>query len=93
MTRWMLLATAGLTGCAADRAAPVPPQGACVAGTGAGLVGRKVDAAVEAEARALTGATVVRTVAPGQVTTREFLQERVTLATDAEGRITRVSCG
>lgn len=56
------------------------------------LVGR--DAVSDAEAKELTGATIVRQIAPGDPVTMDFRQERVTIETDpASSKIIRASCG
>lgn len=46
------------------------------------------------QARQMTGATIVRQIAPGQGVTMDYRQERVTIETDPRtGRILRASCG
>jgi hypothetical protein len=48
----------------------------------------------DAEARQLTGASLVRQIRPGQGVTMDFRQERVTVEADPKsGRIVRAYCG
>jgi glutamine phosphoribosylpyrophosphate amidotransferase len=42
----------------------------------------------------ITGAKMVRQIAPGDMVTQDFREERVTIETDpASGLVTRASCG
>ena len=75
-------------------AQPTPggPAGACRPDAAQALVGRP--AVSDAEARRLTGATLVRQIQPGQAVTMDFRQERVTIETDTKtGQIVRAACG
>lgn len=46
------------------------------------------------QAMQMTGATLVRQVAPGQPVTMDYREDRVTIETDpATGKIVRASCG
>lgn len=45
------------------------------------------------EARQRAGAYMARVLRPGQVTTREFNEERLNLEVDARGRIIAARCG
>jgi hypothetical protein len=56
-------------------------------------VGRRRSAGAEAEAKRLTGAVVVRWIAPGDAVTDDFNTGRINLETDARGRITGFRCG
>lgn len=48
----------------------------------------------DAEARQVTGATIVRQIRPGQGVTMDYRRERVTIETDPKtGRIIRAYCG
>ena len=48
----------------------------------------------DAEARRLTGASLVRQIQPGQPVTMDYRLERVTIETDSKtGKIVRASCG
>ncbi len=64
--------------------------GICHADAAKALVGKAApdDAAV----LRLTGSTMVRRLAPGDMATEDYRQERVTL-TIAEGRVISASCG
>ncbi len=57
------------------------------------LVGRPVDAGLEARARAAAGADMVRVVRPGQGATRDYREGRLTLYVDGDGRLERAHCG
>jgi hypothetical protein len=52
-----------------------------------------LDAQLENDARARSGAKVVRVVRPGQMVTMEFNTERLTIEVDGSGRVIRVRCG
>ncbi len=77
---------------------PVPPgiepyEGACAASGGAPLIGRRRSAAAEVEAKRLTGAVVVRWIAPGDAVTQDFNTGRINIETDSRGRIVGFRCG
>ncbi len=56
------------------------------------LIGRK--RVSDAEARRLTGASIVRQIKPGQGVTMDYRQERVTIETNPKNRkIIRAFCG
>lgn len=56
------------------------------------LVGKKKPS--DARAKRLTGAKNVWQIGPGDMVTRDFRQDRVTIETDpATGRVTQASCG
>ena len=88
-----VLATLGLAACQS----PTPPTsagppGACRPDAAQALVGKA--AVSDAEARRLTGATLVRQIQPGQAVTMDYRQERVTIETDTKtGKIVRAACG
>jgi hypothetical protein len=67
--------------------------GACDAAGAQFAVGRPLDAQLEHDARARSGAKVVRVVRPGQMVTMEFNTERLTIEVDGTGRVIRVRCG
>ena len=73
--------------------APAPVSGRCNATPAQFAEGRAADAALENEARTRAGAKTVRVLRPNQVVTMEFNAERLNLAVDDAGRVTRVSCG
>lgn len=87
------IAGLGLGGCAATTTG-VADAGAkpavCRADAAATLVGQVApdDAAILAR----TGGTIVRRIAPGDPTTRDYRVERVTV-TIADGRIVAATCG
>jgi hypothetical protein len=89
-----LLAVSGLSACqsGAQPAHPPQPHAPCRAEAAQALAGRARIS--DAEAKQLTGASIVRQVAPGQPVTMDFRPDRVTIETDpATGRIVRASCG
>lgn len=87
------LAVLGLAACQSPTApATGGPSAACRPDAAQALVG--MDAISDAEARRLTGASLVRQIQPGQAVTMDFRQERVTIETDTKtGKIVRASCG
>jgi hypothetical protein len=78
-----------MAGCAA--AQPVADAGTCDADLAAGFVGKAGDQAEAA--RKAAGAKTVRVVRPGDVVTMEYRADRLTVRTDAAGRIVRTACG
>ena len=89
-----------LTACAgAPQAAgsPEPPPSAvarrCNAAPAQFAVGHTADAALAEDARIRSGARTVRVLRPNEVVTMEFNAERLNLAVDQAGRVTRVNCG
>lgn len=88
-----VLGALGLAACQTPTpSAPGGPAGACRPDAAQALVGKP--AISDAEARRLTGATLVRQIQPGQAVTMDFRQERVTIETDTKsGKIVRASCG
>ncbi len=76
---------------------PEPPPSAaarrCNAAPAQFAVGRTADAALAEEARIRSGARTVRVLRPNEVVTMEFNAERLNLAVDQAGRVTRVNCG
>jgi hypothetical protein len=57
------------------------------------LVGQLYTEALAARARDMTGATLVRTVRPGEAVTMDFRDDRLTLELDAAGRVVSARCG
>lgn len=51
------------------------------------------EAPSEAQAKRLTGASIVRRIAPGDPVTMDFNERRVTIEVDAGGTVVRASCG
>ena len=72
---------------------PSPMAGPCEAEPAQFAVGRNADAALENEARMRSGAKTARVLKPNQPVTLEFNAERLNLAVDQNGRVTRVTCG
>jgi hypothetical protein len=81
-----------LAGCATDRTVASPTSGICDATAAQQLIGQPKP--TDAEAMRLTGATLVRQIAPGDAVTHDLRANRVTVATDpATGRVVVVTCG
>lgn len=85
-----VVALLGLGACAATGAADRGQTVACKADAAATLAGQAApdDAAILKR----TGGTIVRRIAPGDPTTRDYRIERVTV-TIADGRIVAATCG
>ncbi|SKC65938.1 I78 family peptidase inhibitor [Pseudoxanthomonas indica] len=71
--------------------APQPPR--CNTVPAQFAVGQPVNAALLEKARAAAQADLARAVRNDQVITQEFRAGRLNLHLDANGRVTRVSCG
>lgn len=88
-----------LAACAAQpefgQAPPPPPTapGTCDAGAAQFAVGQAYGEALADQVKRRSGASALRTLRPGQVTTMEYIADRVTLDLDGAGRVTRVRCG
>lgn len=65
----------------------------CDAGPAQPLIGETYSDAVEARARSLSGARLVRTLRPGQVITMEYNPERINLRLDKRDVIESIGCG
>ncbi|MBN8742257.1 MAG: hypothetical protein BGP24_04910 [Lysobacterales bacterium 69-70] len=95
----MLLATLLVAACQATKPetkAETMPHGdesdLCRPAAAEALAGK--DRISDAEAKRLTGASIVRQIQPGQGVTRDYRRERVTIETDPEtGTINRAFCG
>jgi hypothetical protein len=79
-----------LGACATTKAGDSAGAVTCSADAAAALVGRI--APDDATILGLTGGTIVRRIAPGDPTTRDYRIERVTV-TVANGRVVAASCG
>ncbi|MHA6687555.1 I78 family peptidase inhibitor [Mesorhizobium sp. A556] len=80
------------SGCQSEAAKSPPRSGICDQEAAAALVG--LDRVSDAQAKQLTGATIVRQIKPGDPVTMDFRQERVTIETDPKtGKIVRAGCG
>lgn len=79
-------------GCAASAMKEARSSALCIEEAAQGLVGKNKPS--DAEAMNLTGATIVRQIAPGQPVTEDYRENRVTIETDpATGRVVRAACG
>ena len=65
----------------------------CAARPAEVLVGERYRRRVPTRAKKLSGARVVRVVYPGEVTTMEFREDRLTVRLDYRRRIIAVRCG
>ena len=76
----------------ADRGGNSDSPGVCRRDAAEALTG--MDRLTDERAMQMTGATVVRQIAPGQPVTLDYRQERVTIETDpGTGKIIRAACG
>jgi hypothetical protein len=86
-----LLATAA---CAPkERPTPVAPGVECNASKLGGLIGKTRSAEVEAEAKKLSGANMVRWLTPDMAVTMEFRADRLNLHLGTDGKIGSARCG
>ena len=72
------------------------PQGVdveCRAAPAEALVGQRYRRHVPSRAKALSGASKVRVLWPGQMTTMEYRGDRLNIRVDHRRLITAVSCG
>jgi len=69
------------------------PANQCNADAANAYLGKAADAATIEAARQAAGAERVRTIKPGQMVTMEYLEGRLNLYLDANGRIERIACG
>ncbi len=88
----LALAVLSIAACSAPQARDDGAAGICRPEAASALAGKsRVD---DAQARQLTGASLVRQLQPGQPATMDYRRERVTIETDpATGRIVRAACG
>lgn len=91
--RSFLLVPAMLSMAACATAEPPPVAGRCDAAAASAYVGKAADAATIEAARKAAGAERVRTIKPDQMVTMEYLEGRLNLHLDANGRIARITCG
>jgi hypothetical protein len=93
----LIAAAAAASACtAAPAEEPVTqptPAAACNAAPAQHLVGRARSAAVGAEAKRLTGATLLRWIPEGTMVTMDYREDRLNLDLDAHGKIIKVRCG
>lgn len=69
------------------------PMDACNANAARIVVGRVATADVIEQARQAAGATLVRTLKPGQMVTMEYRENRLNIDVDAGNVVTNVRCG
>lgn len=95
MIRVLPIAALALTGACApqERPAPNPPGIECDANKVQDLVGKPRSAALEAEAKRLSGANVVRWLEPNAIVTMEFRADRLNLHLGTDGKIGSARCG
>lgn len=74
-------------------AAQAAEPGVCAAGPAEVLVGERFRRRVPTRAKRLSGARTVRVVHPGEMTTMDFREDRLTIRLDYRRRITAVRCG
>ena len=86
--------------CAATPPAPEPtpstpatPAAACNAEAAQGHIGHTATAEMVDAARKDAGATIARTLSPGQVVTMEYRHDRLNVHIDRSNIITAVDCG
>lgn len=85
-------ATLFLAACQSEPVATAPQTSQCIGDVAEALAGK--DRVTDAQAKQLTGASIVRQLKPGDVATMDFRQERVTIETDPKtNKIVRASCG
>lgn len=88
----MLVAALAVAGCQSTASEPAGGPAACKRDAAEALAGK--DRVTDDQAKQLTGASIVRQIAPGQPVTMDYRAERVTIETDpATGKIVRAACG
>ncbi len=97
---WPCLAAAGaalaLAGCAGlglPGASPAAPKAVCESAAAQFAVGQSFSPVLEREARARSGASVVRWLSPGQIVTMELNPARLSLTLDGNARVVKAACG
>lgn len=81
-----------LSGCNADGSPPSPRDSMCNAQAAQGLVGKAKP--TDVQALQVTGSKTVRQIAPGDMVTQDFREDRVTVTTDpSSGLVVAASCG
>ncbi|MCG8274554.1 hypothetical protein MIC97_24185 [Aquamicrobium sp. NLF2-7] len=87
-----LAALLALAGCTTGGTAQAPASGVCDQAATERLAGHAK--MTDAEAMRLTGASIVRQIAPGQPVQQDYTDARVTIETSpATGRVVRAYCG
>ena len=91
-----LLPAAMSMGCAAtppSEEVPVHGAGACDSAKAQKLVGREATSALAKEALRLTGASMMRWIAPDSVVTQDYREDRLNIHVDADNKVVRFACG
>lgn len=78
---------------ATGKATEAPPVGSCDANQVQSLIGQPNSAALASQAQQDAGAKEVRVLGPEDMTTMEFVGERLNIEVDAKGVVTGVRCG
>jgi len=91
--RTFLLVPALLSLAACATAERPTVAGRCNADAANTYLGKAADATTVEAARKAAGAERVRTIKPGQAVTMEYLEGRLNLYLDANGKIERIGCG
>jgi hypothetical protein len=86
-----------LAACASAQVGEVAKQaggeGACRSEALNQFVGQRADAILGAKMLEVSGARILRWVAPGMAVTMDFRPDRLTVVYDADYRITQANCG
>jgi hypothetical protein len=69
------------------------PGASCNASTAQALIGQTASSDIAAEAQALSGATAVRWLRPGQAVTMEYRADRLNLQLDEQDKVIAIRCG
>jgi hypothetical protein len=85
------LAVLALAACTATDQPANAQGGPCSPAGAKALTGQAAPS--EAEVKRLTGAAIVRRIAPGDPVTMDLNERRVTIEVDTSGKIVRASCG
>lgn len=87
------LACMACTTVEAQNPAPLPDEAGCTIERLDPLVGRARSEALGAEARRLSGASLLRWISPGDMVTMDYQTGRLNIHLDAQGRVDRFACG
>ena len=92
--RWLAVTALLAAGCAtAAEEPPVRGGGRCDAAKAERLLDRPATAELGAEALRLTGATSLRWIAPGDMVTMDYREDRVNLRLSPGRKVVRITCG
>ena len=87
------MALAGCAGLGSPSTSPAPPSSVCKSEVAQFAVGQSFSPVLEREARARSGASVVRWLSPGQIVTMELNPARLSLTLDGNARVVKAACG